>query len=263
MSQAELLESPAQSALETALPTVSVIVPIWNDATQLRIMLDLLNEIEGIHEIVVGDASKTPECRQIATERGAKVVTLPEPSRGKQMNAAAAAATGDVLLFQHADTEINQAHIDSLRNVMSDAEVVGGAFYRRFNPHHRTRKCLEPLIRWINRRKRATLWGDQSMFVRREHFERLGGFAPIPLMEDVEFSPRLRKSGRVELIDPPMWSSARRHKAYGSWRASLEILAVVTLYKCGVSAERIHQHYYRRKKKNAREGPPVEGDERR
>jgi len=242
-----------------AWPTVSVIIPIWNDAVQLRGILASFERIEGILEIIVGDASTGPECREIAEAAGARVVTLPQPSRGKQMNAAAAVACGDVLLFQHADTEIGQEHIDSLRRTMADATIVGGAYYRRFNPHHRTRKWLEPLVRRINRGKRATLWGDQSMFVRREKFASLGGFAPIPMMEDMEFTRRLRQSGRVELIDPPMWSSARRHKVYGSWRASLEIFAVVQLFRMGVSPERIHQHYYRRGGKG-RQGPPVEAE---
>lgn len=242
--------------LPTILPTVSVIIPIWNDAVQLRGILASFARVEGILEIIVGDASPGPECREIAAAAGATVVTSPQPSRGVQMNAAAAAATGDVLLFQHADTEIGQAHIDALRQTMADPSIVGGAYYRRFNPHHRTRKWLEPLVRRINRGKRATLWGDQSMFVRRTHFASLGGFAPIPMMEDMEFTKRLRQSGRVELIDPPMWSSARRHKAYGSWRASIEIFVVVQLFRMGVSPERIHRHYYRKRK--GREGPPVE-----
>ncbi len=241
------------------LPTVSVIIPIWNDAAQLRGILAALPLVEGILEIVVGDASTGPECRDIAQAAGATVVASPEPSRGKQMNAAAAVARGDVLLFQHADTEIGQEHIDSLRRTMADPSIVGGAYYRRFNPHHRTRRWMEPLIRRVNRSKHATLWGDQSMFVRREHFAEMGGFAPIPLMEDMEFTKRLRRTGRVELIDPPMWSSARRHKAYGSLRASLEIFAVVQLFRMGVSAERIHRFYYRRRRKG-HDGPPVEAE---
>jgi rSAM/selenodomain-associated transferase 2 len=240
------------------LPTVSVVIPIWNDAAQLRGVLAALAPIQGILEIVVGDASTGPECREIAQAAGATVVTSPEPSRGKQMNAAAAVARGDVLLFQHADTEISQSHIDSLRRTMADPTIVGGAYFRRFNPHHRLRRWMEPLIRGVNRSRHATLWGDQSMFVRRQHFAKMGGFAPIPMMEDMEFTKRLRKSGRVELIDPPMWSSARRHKAYGSLRASLEIFIVVQLFRLGVSPERIHRHYYRRR--NGKEGPPTEAE---
>src|SRR5581483_8542828 len=100
------------------LPSLSVIIPIWNDAAQLRAVLDVLRHISGIHEIIVGDASQGPECAAIAESAGAVVVHCAEPSRGKQMNAAASCATGDVLLFQHADTEISQAHIDSLRHAM-------------------------------------------------------------------------------------------------------------------------------------------------
>jgi rSAM/selenodomain-associated transferase 2 len=238
-----------------SLPSVSVIIPIWNDAVQLRAVLDVLTKIDGILEIIVGDASDGPECAAIARHAGAIVVQCPEPSRGKQMNAAAAIARGDVLLFQHADTEISEAHIDSLRRTMADESIVGGGYYRRFNPHHRSRRWMEPIIRKIN--SWSTIWGDQSMFIRRNHFEKLGGFKPIPLFEDADLSKRLRRSGKVMLIDPPMWSSARRHKAYGSWRASVEIFTVVQLYRLGVSPFWLHKQYYRRNKKG-RQGPPVE-----
>jgi len=140
---------------------------------------------------------------------------------------------------------------------MADERIVGGGYYRRFNPHHRSRRWMEPWIRRINRH--STIWGDQSMFVRRSHFEKLGGFAPIPLFEDADLSKRLRRSGPVALIDPPMWSSARRHKAYGSWRASLEIFAVIQLYRLGVSPYWLHRVYYRLRKKG-RQGPPVEAE---
>jgi rSAM/selenodomain-associated transferase 2 len=239
------------------LPSVSVIIPIWNDAEQLERVLKVLRGITGILEIIVADVSDGPECRQIAQAAGATVVQCAQPSRGKQMNAGAAVAGGDILLFQHCDTEITAAHIESLRRTMANPHVVGGAYYRRFNPHHDSRRWMEPLIRSVNRCRWSTLWGDQSIFVRREHFEKIGGYAPIPLMEDEEFSRRLRRSGRVELIDPPMWSSARRHKAYGSFFASVEIFVVVQMFRLGVSPHWIHRRYYRRRKAG-RQGPPVE-----
>jgi rSAM/selenodomain-associated transferase 2 len=247
------------SPLQERLPTLSIIIPIWNDAAQLAAVLAAIARIPDVHEIIVADASDGPECRAVAHAAGATVVSCPEPSRGKQMNAAAAVATGDVLLFQHADTEIAAPHADALRRAMLDPTLVGGAFHRRFHPMHRRRqRWLLPIVRRINASNNSTLWGDQSIFVRREHFLQMGGYAPIPMMEDMEFSKRLRRSGgRVLVIDPPLLSSARRHQAYGSLRASLEIFCVLWLYKLGVSPHRIHRHYYRRNRKG-RHGPPVE-----
>jgi len=244
-----------QTPPDASLPTVSVIIPIWNDSAALRECLASLAAVDDVLETIVGDASDDSTCQRIAEAAGARVVACPEPNRGRQMNSAAALARGDVLLFHHADTEISRAHIQSLRRTMSDPTVVGGGFFRRFNPMHTNRRWMEPIIRRINRR--STIWGDQSMFVRREHFQRMGGFKPIPLFEDMEFSRRLRKSGPVRLIDPPLYSSARRHKKYGSWRASLEIFCAVQLYRLGVSPQRIHRYYYRRRQ-GAPAGPPVE-----
>src|SRR5436305_10041476 len=113
------------------LPTLSIIIPIWNDAAQLAAVLAAIARIPEVHEVIVADASDGPECRAVAQAAGATIVSCPEPSRGKQMNAAAAVATGDVLLFQHADTEISAAHAHALRSATIDATVVCGAFHRR------------------------------------------------------------------------------------------------------------------------------------
>jgi len=242
----------------TNLPTVSVIIPIWNDPGPLATVMQMLRGLPNVLEVIFGDASDASDCREIAEAGGAKVVSCPEPNRGKQMNAAAATATGDVLLFHHADTEISAAHIDSLRRTMTDSTVIGGAYYRKFDPSQTRRQWMEPWVRRINRH--GTLYGDQSVFVRRDHFEKMGRFAELPMMEDIEFSKRLRKSGKVVVIDPPLLASARRHKAYGAFRASLEGFGAIWLFKFGVSAHWIHRHYYRRGKKGkvAREGPLFE-----
>ena len=90
----------------------------------------------------------------------------------------------------------------------------------------------------------GTIYGDQSLFVRRDHFVRLGGFATVPLMEDVEFSRRLRRSGKVVLLDPPMRTSPRKQIEQGAWRVTLRNLLFLILFRLGVSAERLHRRYY-------------------
>ena len=125
-----------------------------------------------------------------------------------------------------------------------DRDVVGGAFYRKFDGRHPGLLWLEPVARFLSRHG-GTLYGDQSVFVRRETFRRLGGFASFPLMEDMEFSKRLRAAaGVVVLLDPPVSSSSRHHKRKGAWRTTVRNALFIVLYKCGVSPERLHRWYY-------------------
>jgi rSAM/selenodomain-associated transferase 2 len=229
--------------LSNAPPRVSVIVPCWNDGDALTSCLQTVRELDGIAEVIVADASSEASCARVAASMGARVVHCEQPNRGRQLNAGSSVASGEILLFQHVDTELTQKHIDAIRHALNGDGHVGGAFYRKFDRAHRMRQWLVPLVRWYNRRGGA-LYGDQSLFVRRDVFKQMGGFADIPLMEDVEFSRRLRRVGCV-LLDPPVGSSARRHRKLGSLRVTLQNLMIMVLYRCGVSPARLHRWYYR------------------
>ena len=224
---------------------LSVIVPIWNDPPALRSILFTIAALRGIDEVIVSDASATTECAEIARNAGATVVRCEEPGRGQQMNAAAAVGTGDVLLFQHADTELRQEHIDSLRIAMENEYVAGGAYHRKFDARH-------PRFMWLERWNRmlleagGTVFGDQSIFVRRTVFERMGGYANHRLMEDVDFSSRLLREGRRILLDPPISTGARHHIKGGSWRTSVRNGMMILLYHAGASPDFLHAWYYRR-----------------
>jgi len=122
--------------------------------------------------------------------------------------------------------------------------MIGGAFYRKFDGRHPRLRWLEVVGRFFARHG-GSLFGDQSIFVRRETFRALGGFAPIPLMEDMEFSRRLRRAGGVTVLDPPLQSSTRRHLGLGPWRTSLQNGLFIVLYKCGLSPAHLHRWYYR------------------
>lgn len=223
---------------------LSVVIPCWNDATALRTILHALHDIRGIHEIIVSDATVAGECRAIAAAAGAHLAHCPKPNRGAQMNAGARLATGDALLFQHADTEITQLHIDALHAVLRDARTIGGAFHRRYDGRHAGLGWMQHVTRAWNAHG-GTLYGDQSIFLRRATFEQLGGFAEIPLMEDVEFSRRLRRAGRTVVLDPPIATSPRHHTRRGAWRTTARNATMLALFRLGFSPHRLHAWYYR------------------
>jgi rSAM/selenodomain-associated transferase 2 len=223
---------------------ISFIVPAWRDSENLSSLLPKLAALPGQIEIIVVEVSlegRAPSRPFDSTS--VRFVTVPRPNRGEQMNHGASIATGDVLVFHHADTEFTPEHFRAIENVMRDPSVAGGAFHRKFDERHPRLMWLEKFARWRAGRG-ATLYGDQSIFVRRAVFQKLGGFAPIPLMEDVEFSPRLRRAGKVVLLDPPLRSSARHHERQGAWKRTIQNGALLLLYKAGVPPRRLHRWYY-------------------
>lgn len=224
--------------------SISIVIPCWNDGAALRALFTRLKPVRGIAEVIVADASSNDDARRVASDAGAQVAICPRPNRGAQMNAGARLATADAVLFHHADTDLAQAHVDSLAAALADRDTIGGAFHRKFDDRHRGFTWIEPIARAWNARG-GTLYGDQSIFVRRDAFTRLGGFAEIPLMEDVEFSHRLRRAGRTVLLDPPIATSPRHHQRRGAWRTTARNAALLLLYRCGVCPHRLHRWYYR------------------
>jgi GT2 family glycosyltransferase len=156
------------------------------------------------------------------------------------MNAGARATSGELLLFLHGDTRLAPGALPALRQAMRDPRVVGGTFTLRFEPDTPLLRCYA----WCTRlRWRAFHYGDQGIFVRRAVFETLGGFAEVPLMEDVDFLARLARAGRTTLVPHPVTTSARRFHRHGVVRQQLLNVALVGLYSLGVPPARL-AHWY-------------------
>jgi len=222
---------------------ISVVVPSWRDTENLAALVPVLSRLERVAETIVVDAAGDGESERIALSCGATFVPSPAPNRGEQLNLGAVAASGDVIVFQHSDTDLENAHLAAIEAALSDPQIIGGAFYRKFDGRHPRLMWLESVARFLTRHG-GTFYGDQSIFVRRDVFMDLGGFAKIPLMEDVEFSRRLRAAGKVTVLDPPVRSSARRHRRKGAWRTSIQNGLFIVLYHLGVSPHRLHRWYY-------------------
>ena len=222
---------------------ISIIVPCWRgDAVPAETAARWLRHV-AVREVLVAAVVgiDTPAAEPLA---GLHVVHCNRAGRGSQMNVAARQATGTMLLFHHADTELTDEHLQSLGAATANPAVQSGAFRRRFDERHPRLRWLEP---WEALRCRlfGPLFGDQSIFVRRTIFEALGGFADVPLMEDVEFTCRLRRRGTLTLLKPAIRSSARKHLEQGTWRTTLTNACFLLLYAGGISPRRLHGWYYR------------------
>ncbi len=209
-------------------------------------MLTQVTDNPHLHEVIIADASPDDRCASVAREFAAIHVRSPRPNRGAQMNAGAAVATGELLLFHHVDVPITPGHCRAARVSGARSQFSAAAFYREFDSAHARRRWLEKFVRLYNRCGGA-LYGDQSLCIRRDAFYKHGGFRDMALMEDVEFTRRLRRNGGIELLDPPVQPSARRHRNRGSLRTSLFNLWIMAAFRVGVSPDTLHRWYYGKK----------------
>ena len=169
------MSDPARAPLR-----VSVIVPAWNDHVSLARLLPALVRLKGLHEVIVADASPHSATAESARTVGAIYLVAPQPNRGAQMNLAAENATGDVLIFHHADSILTAAHVAAIERALRDPETIGGAFYRKFDGRHPRLRWLEVAGRFFTRHG-GSFFGDQSIFVRRGNFSRAWRFRSHPV----------------------------------------------------------------------------------
>jgi rSAM/selenodomain-associated transferase 2 len=193
---------------------ISVIIPTLNEAELLPITLERVQANKAKHEVLVVDGGSSDETVWLATKSGARMIRSDRSQRAAQMNLGARQAEGDAYFFLHADTWIGSDTLDRIGQALGQPLVVGGAFARRFQSRSPLLRLTCIVSEW---RSRLFGWyfGDQGIFVRRRTFERLGGFADLPLFEDVDFSRRMARVGRVVTVRGNVVSSARRFASRG------------------------------------------------
>jgi rSAM/selenodomain-associated transferase 2 len=192
-------------------------------------------------ETIVVDGGSTDRSIEIASTRGAQTLTAGR-GRARQMNAGAAAAHGDALVFVHADTVVPVTFASDIASVLEDPSVVGGRFDIELDEPSLAWRLLGKLISLRSRIMRSAT-GDQAIFVRREIFAAMGGFTEIDLCEDVDFARRLKRSGRVACLRSCVITSARRWRQNGLLRTVLKMWLVKSLFLAGVSPARLRRYY--------------------
>jgi len=226
--------------------SLSVIIPALNEENHIRQTLERLGKISH-GEVIVVDGGSTDNTVRVAKECGVRVLSA-RPCRGGQMNAGASEASGDVLLFLHADTIVPDNFLPLIRQAMTDPEVVGGSFALKIQPSTPLLRYIERDVTWRTKLFRLP-YGDQAIFIKASIFRLMGGFADIALMEDVEFVRRLRKIGRLAFIPFPVITSSRRYKKIGVLRTILKNKLVLLGYYLKVSPSRLALFYYKKKEK--------------
>lgn len=217
-------------------PSITAVVPTLDEEPQLRRHLpEVLRQVE---EVVVSDGGSRDASRRVARDLGARVVQG-AAGRGGQLNLGARAATGDVLLFLHADTALPPGAAEALREAV-ERGAAGGAFLVRFEGEDRRR--LLRIGGWlVNLRTRwlEVPLGDQGQFATREAFEAVGGFPDWPILEDIHFIRRLRRRGPLSVLPLRVTTSGRRFVQRGVVRTVATNWLIWALYLLGVSPHRL------------------------
>ncbi len=232
------------SSLPRSTPgLLSIIIPVLNEVQNLECALTpLLNEPD--YEIIVSDGGSTDGTAELAETLGCRVIRATR-GRGRQLNAGAALAQGEFLLFLHADTRLPIGFREEIKTTLATG-AIAGAFRFQLD---RSGWCYR-VIEWgTNLRARVFQmpYGDQGLFLRASDFFRLNGFQNWPLMEDFEFSRRLQRQGRITIASTAARTSARRWTRRGPFRTTLLNQVCIALYLCGVRPETIARLYSRRK----------------
>lgn len=222
---------------------LSVIIPTLNAASGLPETLAALGEGAGlIGEIIVSDGGSSDGTRAVARHAGCRMVEG-ERGRGPQLASGAAAARGDWLLFLHADTRLDAGWAAAVRRVCADPALADHAAFFRFALADAApaARRVEALVDWRCRRL-GLPYGDQGLLIRAATYRALGGFARIPLMEDVDL---VRRLGRANLVALPVRAvtSAARYRRHGYWARPLRNLVCLGLYFAGVAPARLARLY--------------------
>ena len=235
------LSSSDRAIPDKALMHLSIVIPTLNEAARIERSIKHALELRPM-EIIVTDGQSEDETADIARSAGAAVVIC-QRGRGHQLNAGARTASGDVLLFLHADCWLNPDARNQIEETLSDSQIVGGAFRQRIDHDRAIFRWLEwgnaARVRWRN-----LPFGDQGIFLRRETFEALGGFAEVGLMEDVLLMQKLRRRrGKIKLLPGPLHVDPRRWLAKGVVRQTLRNWTLLAGLNLGISPDRLAQFY--------------------
>lgn len=221
---------------------ISIIIPVLNEVNKIAKTITIAQSGKNI-EILVVDGGSQDNTVELVQALGLKVL-FASPSRANQMNVGAKAATGEILLFLHADTLLPRKFARNVRRVLCQPNIIAGAFALQIDG---SLKGLRLVEKGVNLRSHflSLPYGDQAIFVKTETFKALGGFPLLPIMEDFEFVLKLRNYGQIAIIPTPVITSCRRWQKLGVWQTTIINQLAIAAYFLKIPPERIAQWYRR------------------
>jgi rSAM/selenodomain-associated transferase 2 len=227
---------------------ISIVIPALNEAGSIDKVLASIHSLPNV-EVILVDGGSSDDTVSLSQGFGVKIISSAK-GRARQMNVGAKAATGEILLFLHADTVLPLGFETMVRSTLqpplerSQPAPIAGAFSLQIDDPLPSLRWIERLVAWRSNWRQMP-YGDQAIFLRAETFRALGGFVEMPIMEDFELIRRLQRCGRIETLAAPVTTSARRWLQRGVWQTTLINQAIVIGYLVGVSPARLATWYRR------------------
>lgn len=236
---------------------ISIVIPTLNEESYLERTFRHLSLLEPpAWEVLVVDGGSEDQTVAIAQRSGVKVIHAQERGRSSQMNQGAAAATGDIICFLHADTLVPDDFITVVEQTLGDKAIVGGGFISLMvgtqttrwgiSLHNYLKTYYAPLLfrPYLFFRGLRLLFGDQVIFCRRTDFWQCGGFDPqLPILEEADLCLKLVRKGRLRQVNRVVQSSDRRVARWGSFKATVIYVYIGFLWGFGASAAYLKQFY--------------------
>jgi uncharacterized protein len=221
-------------------PLISVVIPALNEARLIEATIEKLLRADAV-KIIVADGGSDDGTRTLAERAGARVIEC-APGRAGQMNAGASAASGDILLFCHADTLMPVGYDALVRRTLAAPKIIAGAFSFRVDSKRRGLRVVEALADFRSRKMHMP-YGDQSLFLRKSDFMQLGGFPDLPIMEDFEFVRQLKRKGEIAIVESAAVTSDRRWQKKGVLKTTLVNQGMIVGYWLGIKPRSLAQWY--------------------
>ncbi|MGL5079316.1 MAG: TIGR04283 family arsenosugar biosynthesis glycosyltransferase [Waterburya sp.] len=228
---------------------ISIIIPVLNEAAIIKPTLSQLQKQPGV-EIIVVDGGSQDNTVNLAQQTGVKVITVVGKNRAAQMNAGADIATGEVLLFLHIDTQLPSDFCDLATKILKQPGVIASAFELAIAGEDMALRWIEILVK-LRSHLLSLPYGDQAIFLKKQTFIQLGGFADLPIMEDFEFIQRLKRQGKIAIASAQVTTSDRRWQKLGVWQTTLINQLMIAGYYLGISPTKLNNFYRSRGKKKS------------
>ena len=229
-------------------PKISIIIPVLNEAGTIQEILTRLQEAKDVEVIVVDGGSRDETLmialaisKRLALSLPIKVIST-ATGRANQMNAGAAVASGDILLFLHADTHLPARFDTLLLRALQNVGTIAGAFELRIDAQLRGLRLIEKMVK-LRSRFLAMPYGDQAIFLKASTFDEMGGFPHLPIMEDFELMLSLRRQGKIAIVSAPVVTSGRRWQKLGVVKTTLINQVIIAGYFLGVPPTKLVRWY--------------------
>ena len=225
-------------------PTISIIIPVLNEAATIEETLTRIQKASDVEIIVVDGGSRDETV--VITNHLSKILAPSLPirvisaaaGRASQMNAGAAAATSDILLFLHADTHLPTGFETLVRQALQNPGTIAGAFELRIDAQLRGLRLVEKMVN-VRSRFFSMPYGDQAIFLKATIFHEIGGFPNLPIMEDFELIRQLKHQGRIMIVSAPVLTSGRRWQKLGVVKTTLINQVIIIGYFLGISPSQL------------------------